>query len=114
MMDEEEVGSVIITDDGELVGIVTDRQVALAFADEDPSSLTAGDVMTEDPVTLSPDDEDIEIARTMGENKIRRIPVVEDGELHGIVTLDDVVATIGEQMCEVADVIEAQSPDYSP
>lgn len=71
--------------------------------------------MTEDPVTLREDEEAMEISRTINENNVRRIPVVdEDDTLTGIVTLDDLVATIGEQLDHVADTIEVQSPDYSP
>ena len=71
--------------------------------------------MTENPVTLPEDEEGIEISRTIDEQNVRRIPVVDDnGKLTGIVTLDDLIATIGEQLDNVADTIEVQSPDYSP
>lgn len=55
------------------------------------------------------------IARTIVEHHVRRVPIVdENGQLAGIVTLDDLVATIGEQLEHVADTIEVQSPDYRP
>lgn len=112
----ENVGAVVISDDDTPVGLVTDRDIVLAFAEhDDVLSLTAADVMTEDPVTLQADDEDMEISRAIGEHGVRRIPVVDDdGQLSGIVTLDDLVATIGEQLDNIADTIESQSPDYSP
>lgn len=115
-MGSEGVGAVVIVEGDEPTGLVTDRQIALAAADQDDlSSLTAGDVMTEDPATINGDEEGIEISRALNERKVRRLPVVDDdGKLTGIVTFDDVVATIGEQMADVSDVIEAQSPDYSP
>ena len=115
-LDEENVGAVVIVDGDEPVGVVTDRDIALAVSDGgDVSDITASDVMPDDVVTLKADAESIELARTIGEAKVRRIPVVDDaGALEGLVTLDDLVATIGEQLDEVADVIEAQSPGYSP
>ena len=115
-LDEENVGAVVIVDSDEPVGVVTDRDIALAVSDGgDVSDVTASDVMPDDVATLEADAESIELARTIGEAKVRRIPVVDDtGSLEGLVTLDDLVATIGEQLEEVADVIEAQSPDYSP
>lgn len=112
-MDSEGVGSVVVVEDDDPVGILTDRQIAMAVADDgDVSSLDVSDEMTEDPVTIEADDDGLEIARTMAEESIRRLPVVDDGSLYGIVTFDDVVATIGEQMGDAADVIESQSPGY--
>lgn len=115
-LESENVGAVVVTEDDEPVGLVTDRDVALAVADgEDAAERSVEDVMTEDPVTLRADEEAIEIARTIGEHNVRRIPVVDDdGKLESIATLDDLVGTVGEQLDEVADTIEAQSPDYSP
>lgn len=114
--ESENVGAVVIAEDDEPVGLVTDRDVALAVADGDGvSERSVEDVMTGDPVTLREDEEAIEIARTVGEHNVRRIPVVDDDEkLASIVTVDDLVSTVGEQLDEVADAIEAQSPEYSP
>ena len=112
----ENVGSVVVTDNERPVGIVTDRDVALSVGEsDDPASASVEDVMAADPVTLQADEEDLAIARTIEEHSVRRIPVVdENGEVTGIVTLDDLVATIGEQLGQVADTVEAQSPDYQP
>jgi Mg/Co/Ni transporter MgtE len=70
--------------------------------------------MTDDPVTIQADEEAVEISRMIDEHDLRRIPVVDDGTLTGIVTLDDLVAPIGEQLENVSDVVEAQSPEYTP
>lgn len=115
-LDSEGVGAVVIAEEDEPVGIVTDRDIALAVSEhDDVSSLTAEEVMTEDPVTLREDEEAIELSRTIGEENVRRIPLVdENGQLTGIVTLDDLIATIGEQLDNVSDTIETQSPEYSP
>lgn len=115
-LDAENVGAVVIAENGEPEGIVTDRDIALSLPQsDDVRSLTAADVMTEDPVTLQEEEEGIQISRAIDEHNVRRIPVVdENGELTGIVTLDDLVATIGEQLDNVADAVEAQSPEYNP
>jgi CBS domain-containing protein len=114
--ESENVGAVVIAEDDEPVGIVTDRDAALAVGrSDDVASLPAEEVMTADPVTLREDEEGMEISRTIDEHDVRRIPVVdENGELTGIVTVDDLVATIGEQLDHVADTIEVQSPEYRP
>lgn len=115
-LESETVGALVVTEDDEPRGIVTDRDVALAVDEyENVGSEPVESVMTEDPVTLHEEEEAMEISRTIEAADVRRIPVVDDdGELTGIVTLDDLVATIGEQLDNVADTIEVQSPDYSP
>jgi CBS domain-containing protein len=114
-MASEEVGSVVIAENDEPVGVVTDRDIGLAVGEaDDISSVTAEDFISGDPEAVDADAEAIEVARAFGEAKVRRLPVVDDGELVGVVSLDDVVATVGEELNHVADVIEAQSPGYSP
>jgi CBS domain-containing protein len=112
----ENVGAAVVAEDDEPVGIVTDRDIALAVAESDEvASMSAEEVMTEDPAALPEDAEAMEISRTIEEQNVRRIPVVdENDQLTGIVTLDDLVATIGEQLDNVSETIEAQSPDYEP
>jgi len=115
-MRDEELGDLVIEEDGKPVGIVTDRDVALAVAEgEDLGDLTAEDVMTPDPVTIHEDATAVELPARMAEGRVRRIPVVDDdGSLTGIATLDDVVATAGEMLKDVATVIEWQSREYRP
>jgi len=95
---------------------VTDRDIALAVAgDDDLADLTAEDVMTADPVTIHEDATAVDLPARMAEGRVRRIPVVDDdGNLTGIATLDDVVATAGEMLKDVATVIEWQSREYRP
>lgn len=116
ILDEEGVGSVVIEVDDEPVGLVTDRDIAVAVANHDDlDGLHARDVMTEDPVTIDGDAEAVELPKRMAEGRVRRLPVVDDdGTLSGVATLDDVVAASGEELADVATVIEAQSPEYSP
>jgi CBS domain-containing protein len=115
-MADEELGDLVIAEDDVPVGIVTDRDIALAVAHHDDlSELTAADVMTSDPVTIHEDATAVDLPATMADGAVRRIPVVgDDGKLVGIATLDDVVATTGEMLDDVATVIEAQSREYEP
>lgn len=115
-MDEDGIGDVIITKQEKPVGIVTDRDIALAYGrGEDLDSMTAADLMTKNPITIRHDAEDVDLPKRMAEAKVRRIPVVDEHKkLVGVVTLDDVVAVTGEELKNVATVIEAQSPGYAP
>ena len=116
-MDREKVGTLVVTDEERRpVGIVTDRDLALAIARyNDLEGLLAADVMTPDPITVHEDATAVDLPAAMAEGRVRRIPVVDDdGDLAGIATLDDVVATAGEMLKDVATVIEWQSREYRP
>lgn len=114
LMRDEDVGSVVVTEDDEPVGVVTDRMVALALADSgDVSEMNAGELVSgEDLVTVSPDDAVFDVIRTLDDAAVRRVPVVEDDALRGIVSLDDVVVLLAEELSNVGSVIRQQSPRF--
>lgn len=115
LMEANKVGSVVIEDEGgEIAGIVTDRDLALTVIGEQRQfeALTAADVMTEDVFAVSGDRELFDLFSEMGENSVRRIPVVDDGELTGIVTLDDLLAVLHSEMGNITEVVESESPPH--
>ena len=89
LMKQEDCGSIPIVDNGRLVGIVTDRDIVIRAValGKDPKTTPVSAVMSADPVTISPDSETEEASRIMAERQIRRIPVVKDGRLAGIVVI---------------------------
>jgi len=96
-MDVKTVGCVVVVEDGVPVGIITDRDLVcrVVAQDRDPEKTRAEEIMTTDIVT-SHRTEDLEgVLRTMKERSIRRMPIVDDGKLVGIVTLDDVLVQLG-------------------
>lgn len=109
----ERVGSAVVVEDEEPVGIVTDRDIGIGIWEhEDPTAATAADLMTPDPVTVEPDEGIYDALELANEANVRRLPVVEDGRLAGIVTLDDFVVLLAGELEEVSDVIQAESPAY--
>lgn len=88
----ENIGTVLVTDSGQLKGIVTDRQIAAKVigAGKDASRVKASDFMTKNPVTCSPEIGICEAAKIIGENRFRRIPVVEREKLVGIISTADI------------------------
>ena len=114
-MANERVGSVVVTEGDEVVGIVTDRDIALDVlgTGADPEQYVARDVMTPDPLTVEPGDGVMDAVRAMCDASVRRVPVVEDGRLVGIVTLDDFLVLLAGELSNLAGVVEAESPPYA-
>jgi CBS domain-containing protein len=112
MMENEAVGSVIVADGEEPVGIITDRMIALLFQKQDDAfEQTAEDVMTEDLVFGTTMMTVFEVLEEMGKENIRRFPIVdEDGSLEGIVTLDDLLVFLGKKIQSATEIIQSQSP----
>lgn len=110
MMDDEGVGSAVVTDDGEPVGIATDRMIAMGLRDaESIDDVTVEDVMTDELVTIGEEATHFEALETMSDQGIRRLPIVEDGSLSGIITLDDLIVVSASELSNVSDVIEQQA-----
>lgn len=91
LMKQYNVGSVPVCDGDKVIGIITDRDIALRHVAENGGTgqQTVSDVMTSNPVVGSPDMEAKDAARLMGERQIRRLPIVQSGTLVGIVALGD-------------------------
>jgi len=85
------VGSALVLDDGELVGIVTERDLTWVLAeDRDPDETGLPEVMSSPVATVEPS-ANVEIAiETMIEEGVRRLAVVLDGDLRGVVSVTDV------------------------
>jgi CBS domain-containing protein len=109
---------------GEPIGIVTDRDLVVDVLadDRDPASLTAGDVMSRDPITVGEDDNVFTLCASMRQHDIRRVPVVDDaGKMTGIISLDDIIVRLEDEIDkieqisnDIAAVIESESPPLGP
>jgi CBS domain-containing protein len=113
MMDEQNVGSVVIERDGCPVGIVTDRDLALRVCarNVDPESTSVRDVMTSYPFVVDRNDTLWNVMECAREQGVRRFPVVDDDRrLVGIITMDDVVRILASEMNCVTDIIQSSVP----
>jgi len=116
IMEDKNVGSVIVTGrDGEF-GIVTDRDIALRVVNRclDPVRTPVEEIMTRDIVlTLREDMGLLEALDLIRKSAVRRFPVVDmDGKLKGIITLDDIIRLLGREIADVASVIENEGPTF--
>lgn len=87
----QQTGSLLVMEDGRLVGIVTERDVLRAVArGMDPDATTIRDVMTADVLTARPDTPLRDVAREMAHRWIRHLPVMEGPKVVGVVSMRDV------------------------
>lgn len=90
LMKQHNVGMIPVVENGMLQGVVTDRDLVLRnMADGGAQSTPVAEVMTKNPVTATPQMSVDEASRLMSENQIRRLPVVENGQLVGVVAIGD-------------------------
>ena len=101
---ESETGSVAVCDEGRLVGIFTERDV-LRLAGEGTAfgELRLRDVMTRNVFTLEPEDDVLGAARLMQEKRIRHLPVIQDGNVLGMVGIREVLRTLVERLWSSRD-----------
>ena len=98
-MKEADAGMIPVMEDGNLLGTVTDRDIALRVVAEgrDPQSTTVGEIASRDIVTVQPDEDLNDALQKMAKHQVRRLPVVEDGRLIGVVAQADVAREGNEQ-----------------
>ena len=90
---EHNIGSVVVVEEDEVAGILTERDI-LRLGARDPAELTTVTVreaMTSDLLVGTPDDDIHYCMDVMTENRIRHLPVIDGGELRGLVSIGDVV-----------------------
>lgn len=106
------VGSLpVVGEDGGLRGILTDRDIVLRCiaAEEDPSKMKVKDIMTRNCSVVKPEDDARQAARSMAAAQVRRLPVVEDGTVVGMVSLGDLAKChvcdmeAGEALSQISD-----------
>jgi CBS domain-containing protein len=91
VMRDRHVGDVLVSGGGKLRGITTDRDIVVRCVAErgDVENIGIGNLLTTDPVMVDPDAPIEDAVKRMVEHSIRRLPVVEDGRLVGVVSLGD-------------------------
>lgn len=92
LMKQYDVGSIPVCSSDKVIGIITDRDIALrcVAAGQDTKQQKVCDIMTPDPAVGSPEMNVNDAAKLMGERQIRRLPIVENNSLVGIVALGDI------------------------
>ena len=109
-MRDDDIGMAVVTDGGNVLGVVTDRDLVVrALAEGADPGGRVGDVLSDVTVSVSPDDDVQTAVSRMRERAVRRLPVVDTGRLLGVVSLGD-VAVERDGRSALAD-ISAASPN---
>lgn len=115
LMRTHHVGSLVVVEERSpgqrlVVGMLTDRDIATSVvaAERDPHAFRVGDVMSADVVTAREQDSLLDVLAAMRRKKIRRVPITgPGGELIGLVTIDDILGIVAEQMQALAAAVGA-------
>ena len=113
-MHQRAVGTLVVADeDKRPIGIITDRDLVERVLAQalDPTSTTVGQVMTETPEVVSEYEAIEQAIAVMRRERCRRLPVVDDdGQLIGLLSLDDVLQLLAEELTSVGQLLERQTP----
>jgi CBS domain-containing protein len=113
-MKEHDIGFIPVVEGKKLLGVVTDRDLVIrGYAEKRSGSASVEQVMSKGITTVSPDTSVDEAAKMMAREKIRRLPVVENGELVGIVAIGDMAVReifeneAGEALSEISEPVKS-------
>ena len=115
LMRTHHVGSLVVVEEQSptqrlVAGMITDRDIATAVvaAERDPHAFRVGDVMSRDVLTAREQDSIVAVLAQMRRRRVRRVPVTgAQGELIGLLAIDDILAVVAEQMRALADAVGA-------
>ncbi len=100
VLKRENIGAVVVADDGELCGILSERDIVRAMSEYGPDlfGLKVDALMTREVATCGPNDRVLEIMKRMTTGRFRHMPALDGGKLAGIISIGDVVRSRVEEL----------------
>jgi CBS domain-containing protein len=114
LMDRHSVGCIVVVDDaGGPLGIVTDRDLVsrVVAAGRDAEKVTASEVMSGDVLAVAAGEPLAKVLGLMRQREVRRVPVLENGRVTGIASLDDILFAIATDVWNVAEALRIELRD---
>lgn len=110
-MATQDVGALVVAEEGAVVGIVTDRDLVVrGLAEGIGLDAPVGQLATGEPYTVGPDDDVADVVRIMREKAVRRVPVVEGGDAVGVLSIGDLAVEL-DPTSALADISEAPADE---
>jgi CBS domain-containing protein len=113
IMREQHIGSLPVTEDERLVGMITDRDITTRVVAESaaPETTSVGDVYSRDLISVEPENDLDEALQLMARHQVRRLPVVENGRLVGMVAQADIALKESGRTGELVEAISEPSAE---
>jgi CBS domain-containing protein len=108
LMAEKQISSVMVMDGNQVAGIFTERDFAhkVGLLDENPSTVKVGEVITRELITVTPNTSINQCMAIVTDHRVRHLPVLEDGQLVGIISIGDIVKDMIEELEFVVEQLE--------
>lgn len=108
LMNTHRIGSVVVVEDGRPIGMFTERDVLtrVVAAERNPAAVRVREVMTQRVLTCAPETSLDAVRHTIRAERVRHIPVVEDGKLCGMVSIGDLNTAEVKVLCETIQYLE--------
>ena len=107
-MADKNIGALVVIDAGAVVGIVSERDYArkVVLMGKDSKDTRVGQIMTPDPITVTPESTVSSCMEIMTDNRFRHLPVMDGGTLVGVISIGDVVSAVIEEQSFLIDQLE--------
>lgn len=113
IMSQHRIGSLIVLENDKIAGIVTETNVMHSIAEKkDPDATAVADVMSKDVVTVEPSKKIEDAVELMLKYKVKRLPVVDNEKLIGVVTASDIIAVEPKLIEAIASLVSVKIPGY--
>ena len=107
-MAEHRIGALLVLADGDLVGVVSERDYArkVILQGKSSSQTAVSDIMSGNPVTVGPDTNVFDCMRLCTDSRIRHLPVVDGGKVVGVISIGDLVKAVIDAQAEQIEHLE--------
>lgn len=113
VMSKFHIGSLVVVDESGIAGILTERDILISVAEgKDADQTQIRDIMSRNVITIEPDKTVEEVVDLMVEHKIKKLPVVREGKLVGIITASDIVVVEPKLIQNIANLVSIKLPGY--
>lgn len=114
VMTKLHIGCLLITENQKILGIITSSDILKAIAnDKNPNTVLAEEIMSKNVITIDPDKRIEDAVDIMMKYGIKKLPVISDDKIEGIITASDIIVVEPKLIATVASLISLKMPGYT-